>query len=340
MKENFTLHGTPLFRSKDKIKFYASRIFILTLLVIALPAMDTSSKPTFSDYQEKIAGSDLNIAMKAIAGGTYQRGSTSGEKGRKDDEGPATQVQVDDFWMSSYEVTWDLFQLFLYREIDAIGKKGNDFDLDIDGVSGATMPYVNFNRPGHSVVNVTQYAASTFCKWLSAKTGNFYRLPTEAEWEYACRAGSNTTYNFGNSEADLAEYGWYSKNASNAHPPGEKLPNAWGLYDMHGNVAEWVVDGYAAESYRSFTKDNPVNFPEELYPRVIRGGSWKDEANNLRAAARDYSTKQLKRQDPQFPKSLWWHTDATHIGFRIVRPKTMPSLQEMEKFWGQPIEEY
>ena len=109
---------------------------------------------------------------------------------------------------------------------------------------------------------------------------------------------------------------------------------------MHGNAAEWVIDKYETTEYRK-GGDNPVVFPEEqLYPRVVRGGSFKDDAAKLRSAARDYSRADWKKQDPQFPKSLWWHTEALHVGFRIVRPKEVPSAEEMEKYWGQPIPEY
>ena len=98
---------------------------------------------------------------------------------------------------------------------------------------------------GLPVGNVTQYAASQFCKWLSAKTGHFYRLPTEAEWEYSARAGSSTAYYFGDDPKMIEQYAWSFENSEDSyHPVGQKKPNAWGLYDMHGNVAEWTLDQY------------------------------------------------------------------------------------------------
>ncbi len=295
------------------------------------------------DYEEEIAGSGLKIEMKAIKGGSFYLGSPEPEPGRKNDEGPVREIRMSDFWMSSFEITWDLYQLYLYRETDRQKSpdKGHVM-IDIDGISGATMPYVNFNKEGHPVVNVTQYAASMFCKWLTAKTGRFYRLPTEAEWEYACRAGSTTAFSFGNDPDRLKECAWFGGNSGGSfHRPGLKSPNQWGLYDMHGNVAEWVIDGYAENAYASFVgSTDPVVFAEDLYPRVVRGGSFMDPAGKLRSAARDHSKESWKRRDPQFPKSLWWHTDATHVGFRIVRPRTVPEREEMEKYWGQPLEEY
>lgn len=279
--------------------------------------------------------------MIAITGGSFQMGSPKKEAGRADSEGPTKEVTVDDFWIGEMEITWDQFELFLYRETDNAVTQAGDISLEIDGVSAATMPYVNFNRPGHPLVNVTNYAAATFCKWLTAKTGNYYRLPTEAEWEYACRAGSATTYSYGANPEELDQYGWYEKNSGGTFlKGGQKKPNAWGLYDMHGNVAEWVLDSYKADGYAQTESTNPLNYEDVLYPHVVRGGSWMDSPAELRSAARGFSDKSWKRRDPQFPKSLWWMTDATHVGFRIVRPKNVPTSSEMEKFWGKPIKEY
>jgi len=317
-------------------------VFFLGLVVLIsgsfLPKNDLAT------YDQAIAGSVLTIKMMPIKGGQFLAGSPKNEIGRTYDEGPTHLVDVSDFWMSSLEISWELFELFLYRQIDkeATISKGS-VSLDVDGVSAATMPYVNFNRPGHPVVNLTEYAASGFCKWLTAKTGHFYRLPTEAEWEYACRAGSTTAYSFGENANDLGWYAFHKSNSANSfRPSGLKKPNSWGLYDMHGNVAEWVIDQYDAGYYKTLAsgEKDPVKFSKSLYPRVVRGGSWNDSPSKLRSAARSYSTSKWKMRDPQFPKSLWWMTDATHVGFRIVRPKKEHTLEEMEAYWGEAIEEY
>lgn len=268
-------------------------------------------------------------------------GSPASEAGRNPDEGPQHEVMVSDFWMSTMEIRWDEFELFLYRETDSeIARDNRELSLEIDGIAGATMPYVNFNKPGYPLVNVTQYAASTFCKWLSAKTGHFYRLPTEAEWEYASRAGTKEAFSF--PESTLDEYAWYGANSDEkSHKGGTKKPNAWGLYDMHGNVSEWVLDGYDENAYSQENRQtDPLVTTEELYPRVVRGGSFKDPVTNLRSSARQFSDKSWKKRDPQIPKSLWWLTDALHVGFRIVRPKQVPPESEWEKYWGKPIREY
>ena len=149
-------------------------------------------------------------------------------------------------------------------------------------------------------------------------TGHTYRLPTEAEWEYACRAGSTTTYHFGDDPEKLDDYAWHDGNSEEEyHKVGEKKPNAFGLYDMHGNVAEWTQDQHAP--YKGSKQTDPLVVPTTLYPRVVRGGGWSDEAPTLRSAARTASHEDWKDQDPQIPKSIWYHTDADFVGIRVVR---------------------
>ena len=174
-----------------------------------------------------------------------------------------------------------------------------------------------------------------YCRWLSAKTGKTYRLPTEAEWEYAARAGAKTAYSFGDDASKLGDYAWFVENAEKPQPIGKKKPNVWGLYDMHGNVAEWCMDQFAADTYEKLAKagsvsERPVVLPTaKEYPYVLRGGSWDDDPDKLRSAARRASNLDFSVQDPQRPQSIWWHTDATFAGFRIVCP-----LDEQENLKG------
>jgi formylglycine-generating enzyme required for sulfatase activity len=168
-------------------------------------------------------------------------------------------------------------------------------------------------------------------------TGNFYRLPTEAEWEYACRAGTTEAYSFGDDTSSIEDYAWLQINSNDKYQKvGQKKPNPWGLYDMHGNVAEWTLDQYLPTEYRKRTgkiNKNPFVKPTKTYPRTVRGGSWIDGPKRLRSAARRPSSKKWKQQDPQIPKSLWWQTDADFVGFRVVRPKTTPNLIEQKQYW-------
>ncbi len=316
-------------------------ITLIVLLIFSAIGFGQDNK--FEPYAEPLAGSDLSIKMIPIKGGTFQMGSPKREKGRLQDEGPVHEVIVDGFWMAEVEISWEVYELFLNRN-DVINTESNgQIELDIDGVSGATPPYVNYNKPGLPMINVTQYAASQFCKWLTAKTGRYYRLPSEAEWEYACRGGETTAYSFGRNARKIDDYGWYKGNSEGKlHPSKKKKPNPFGLYDMHGNAAEWVLDSYDSGAYIGREKGvhNPVKKKRALYPRVIRGGSFKDSEDRLRSAARGSSIPQWKQRDPQIPKSLWWHTDATHVGFRIVRPMENPNEDSLHKLWVRPKKEY
>ena len=292
------------------------------------------------NYVEIIDGSDLQINMVYLSGGEYVMGSPAKERGRKKDEGPRHTVSLSPFWISSYEITWDLYELFLNNVDQKRVENRGPINLDIDGVSSATMPYVNHNQLGHPVINITQYGASQFCKWLTAKTGNYYRLPTEAEWEFACRSSTETTYSFGNSGRKINQFGWYKKNSDGKlQKIGLKRPNGYGLYDMHGNAAEWVLDSYDPEAYikRKKGPHNPMVIMKALYPRVVRGGSYKDSLSNVRSSSRGFSSKRWKQRDPQVPKSLWWHTNAKHVGFRIVRISGTPGE---DKYWVKPKKEY
>ena len=271
-------------------------------------------------------------------------GSSKSEVGHFGDEGPQHEVTVDAFWMGQFEVTWDLYNLFVSRELDVYQVKkspSSEVQIDVEAVSGATTPYVEMSFgmgiEGYPAICMTQLAAVKFCEWLSAMTGHFYRLPTEAEWEYACRAGSTTSFSFGNTTENLGEYAWYASNSDDKYQPvGTKKPNAWGLYDMHGNVAEWTLDQYVPTSYRTRKElvKNPFQEPSNIYPKVVRGGSWMDAPKRLRSAARRPSTKKWKMRDPQIPKSKWWHTDAPFVGFRVVRPVKTPTEEEQRKYWN------
>ena len=299
----------------------------------------------FIEYNQYILDNNLNLEMRPIVGGQFLMGSPVNENNRLADEGPVHKVEVDSFWMAKYETTWDLYNLFTSRSLDNLQPKfnsNNEVNIDVDAVSGATTPYVEMSfgmgTDGFPAISMTQLAAKKFCQWLSAITGNFYRLPTEAEWEYACRAGSQSSYSFGDDINELSDYAWFKDNSGNKYQKvGLKLPNNWGLYDMHGNVSEWTLDAYSSTTYLKSLQNlskNPYTKPLKLYPRVVRGGSWKNSHYRLRSASRQASSKQWKKQDPQIPRSKWWHTDAQFVGFRVVRPYLTPTIEEQNEYWN------
>ena len=284
-------------------------------------------------YKEVIPGADVPFAMLPIPAGEFIMGSTASKM-----EGPPHRVKLDPFWMGKFEVTWDEYRLFMFAEA---AKETKGADPTIDAVSRPTRPYVEMSfgmgLNGYPAISMTQHAANKYAEWLSAKTGHFYRLPTEAEWEYACRAGSASAYSFGDDASMLADYAWYGPNAKGKYEKvGTKKPNAWGLHDMHGNVMEWTLDAYAP--YSAAPAANPWTMSKESYPHTVRGGSWNDPAGLLRCSARIGSDSSWKMQDPQLPKSIWYHTDAQWLGFRLVRPLKVPSAPDMFKYWNNGVE--
>jgi formylglycine-generating enzyme required for sulfatase activity len=285
-------------------------------------------------YKESIPGTQITFEMIPIPGGTFQMGSPVKEKGRKKDEGPQREVTVRPFFMSKYETTWDAYHVFLDIGIKAALK--GDGDTGPDALTFPTPPYADetfgLGRGRNPNIAVTWHAAMEFARWISAKSGRTYRLPTEAEWEYACRAGTTTAYGFGDSPGKLGEFAWFKANSGKKpQPVGGKTPNAFGLFDMHGNIAEWVLDRYAPDAYAKPVEAGviPVNLPGEArYSHVVRGGGWKDAPPALRCGARRFSEPIWSKQDPQTPQSIWWHTEATDVGFRLVYvPEEYPATK-------------
>jgi formylglycine-generating enzyme required for sulfatase activity len=305
------------------------------LSIWILAAVIVAGEP--APYTETIAGTQMKIEMVPIPGGTYKMGSPDGEKDRVKDEGPQVEVEIKPFYMSKFEILWEAFEYYAHKQ-DLQEKTEKKIDTEkqsatekaADAVTRPTPPYTDMTfGMGHDnqpAICMTHHHAMEFTRWLSAKTGKTYRLATEAEWEYACRAGAATAYSFGDDASKLGEYGWFAGNSdSKPQEVGKKKPNAWGLYDMHGNVSEWVLDVYAEDTYAKWQgkkQVGPVVIPvKQRYPHVARGGSWASEAAKLRSAARLFSVEdEWSMQDPQLPKSIWWHTDARWVGIRIVSP--------------------
>ena len=327
-------------------------------------------------YTATIPGTEVSFEMVPIPGGTFMMGSPAGEQGRNKDEGPQFKVKVVPFWMSKYENTWAEYKQFmvlyesfkgfdslrssladpkkraatlkLIAPLETLKNRVTEKDDPLDAVTTPTKlydPSFTFElgeRPRQPAVTMTQYAAKQYTKWLSGMSGQFYRLPSEAEWEYAARAGAKTAYHFGDDAKKLGEYEWYADNGDDTtHDVGKKKPNAWGLYDMHGNVAEWTLDQYVEDAHARFkgktvTAIKSVAWPTKESPRVIKGGSWQDDAELCRAAARLAGEgEDWKAEDPNLPLSPWWYTDdpTRGIGFRLIRPLAKPTKDLKHKVW-------
>jgi formylglycine-generating enzyme required for sulfatase activity len=214
---------------------------------------------------------------------------------------------IKPLWMGKTEITWDAMDAFVL-----------EWDLDkglpalaADAVTRPSKPYIppdcGYGHQGYAAICVAIRNANEYCRWLSARTGKKFRLPTEAEWEHACRAGATTAFSFGDDASKLGDYGWFEGNSEETpHPVGKKKPNAWGLYDMHGNVAEWVTA-------KSGTP-------------TVMGGSWMDKPEACMAASKAEFQPAWQKTDPQIPKSTWWLSDGQFLGFRIVCEDEAPAV--------------
>lgn len=306
---------------------------------------------SYENFTEKVPGTTVSFNMKAIPAGTFKMGSPDKEQLRKDDEGPVRNVTLSPFFMSEIEVTWDQYWAFFAetlsegRTLPSKVYANNSSDPAVDAISGPTPPFgipdQGWGSGDRPAITMTHYAAEIFCMWLSKKTGKNYRLPTEAEWEYAARGGTETPYffkgnpndyysqnfwnkMFGVDTTNINTYVVYMENSSNrTDEPNSVSANPFGLKNMYGNVMEYCVDKYAPDAYSKTGVDvkDPVNTDSssESAEYVVRGGDFRSDADQLRSAARGFTEhdKWLKT-DPQQPKSIWWYSDIKSIGFRVV----------------------
>jgi formylglycine-generating enzyme required for sulfatase activity len=251
--------------------------------------------PKAQPYKVTIPNTTVSYDMVPVAAGDFEMGSTA-----KPDEQPKRKVHLDAFAMQAHEVTWDEYRLFMFA--NQAGETGHKDNL-VDAVSRPTRPYVEMSFGmginGYPAISMTQHAANKYAEWLSAKTGEFYRLPTEAEWEYACRAGGPPLKPDAKA---LDQIAWFADNAGNkTHAVGKKEPNAWGLYDMLGNVGEYVI--------RDSRSDKGL----------LAGGSYKDEAKDVNSSAREPDTGAWLRIEEEVPPTTsWLNRTVHHVGFRVV----------------------
>lgn len=271
------------------------RVFIAGLLCVALSACASSSaqtqdgeevpivvveeaEPELEPFEVAIEEALVELDMIPVPAGSIQMG---GE-----------QVDVGPFWISRTEVPWDLFDVYAFGSTDGEEREGEDAVLRPSKPYGA--PDRGYGHRGYAAISMTYLVAQEFAQWLSMRTGHDYRIPTEAEWEYACRAGRNEPV-----EA-LEEHAWYWDNAfDKTHPIGELEANEFGLYDMIGNAAEWCT-GLDGEP-------------------LACGGSFINKIDEVGCSARMEPSPKWQETDPQIPKSEFWLTDGPFMGFRVIR---------------------
>jgi formylglycine-generating enzyme required for sulfatase activity len=307
-------------------------------LLMAANGTASEDKPA-KQYTETLTtkeGAKLSFDMVLIPGGTFVMGSPADQAGRADHEGPQHKVQLDPFYLCTTETTLELF-LAYYQEtrtekrdfvdMQEVKKKDNPANGGgVDAITGPTPVYGDMTM-GHShrapAIGVSWHNAATFCRWLSRRTGKTYRLPTEAEWEYAARGGTTSVFGFGDDASKLGDFAWYEANSEfGPEAVAKKKATAWGLYDMQGNVREWVHDFYQPTAYSEATTQgsilNPTG-PQTGTVHVARGGCYKSPPGELRCAARGFEEDWWRWNDPQLPKSIWWLPQIDVIGFRVAR---------------------
>jgi formylglycine-generating enzyme required for sulfatase activity len=246
-------------------------IFLSSLVIFGMMQLDS----LLLAQPPKELTNSIGMKLVLIPKGTFMMGSPESEEGRRENESQHEVTISNDYYLGAYEVTQTQYQT-------VIGNNPSCYQGALVGNQNADLP----------VENVSLDDAVEFCKKLSElpeekKAGRVYRLPTEAQWEYACRAGSKTIYSFDDEEGLLPEYGWFKRNSSQrTHTVGLLEPNAWGLYDMHGNVWEWCSDWYG--EYPKGAVSDPTG-PTMGTDRVNRGGCWLYLAANCRSASRNWA---------------------------------------------------
>lgn len=269
------------------------------------------------NYVQQIPGTLVKFEMIAVPSGKIDNQSMSA------------------FWIGKTEVTYDEYQLFFEEERDPEPKPPIEGP---DAITRPSPPYIDFTLGmgkvgGFPANSMQQFAALMYCKWLYAKTNVFYRLPTEAEWEYAYDLGTH-----GAAISNVMNEAWFEENSGNKYRKvAQKLPNALGIYDMMGNVSEWVLDHFQAK--KSTLPPNQAVFIEKDADALVKGGNFRSPKSELTKGFRQAADPIWNRRDPQIPKSKWWNADSPFVGFRVLRPEKQPSKEEINAFFSKYLDE-
>ena len=306
---------------------------------------------SFANFTEFIPGTGVKFDMIAIPADTFTIGSPQDEAFRDEDEGPRRQVALSPYWIGKIEVSWREFEAF-YEATSGEGRSEDQYIAAAsadklegeDAITGPTPAYGDpsqgWGRGMRPAITMTHHAATVYCEWLTKVTGRKYRLPTEAEWEYAASGGQEGPYFFEGTPKDYSSqtfmnkifgvdtttinsYVIYAENGLGySHPPSVVEPNPFGLIHSLGNVREFTMDWYSPDTYSNYPANELIvdpRGPESGEEYVIRGGSYNSDAAELRVHDREFTrTRAWMVTDPQMPKSLWWYSDVIDVGFRVV----------------------
>jgi formylglycine-generating enzyme required for sulfatase activity len=258
---------------------------ILGLVTVFLFTIGFAGQTPLAPYTETLPNSVVKVNMVPVPGGTVKMGEKT--------------VEVKPFWIATTETTWEAYDVFL-----ASGPPSKPYDQTAfapDAIARPSKSYIlpdlGWGHHGYPAINLSSISVEMFCRWLSTETKKKYRVPTEAEWELACRDGQTGDWKI--DKAQIEKSAWYAGNsASVTHPVGKKAPNKLGLYDMLGNTGEWATD----------IEGKPV----------LCGGTFQDDPIKMRPDSRQRWSPEWQETDPQIPKSRWWLSDGSFVGFRLV----------------------
>ena len=309
-------------------------------------------------YEVEIPG-EVKIRMQPIPGGSFSFEIPDIAKARigKGDQRAETEpryieIQIAPFWMASHEITWGEYKRFMnleryFKEFELMRIRRITEENEIDVVTAASAiydPALRIREKGgsddHPAASMSQFSAKQYTKYLSLSTGQFYRIPSAAQWQYACLAGG-ASLKPAVEKARIIKTTWHNESSGGKRQKVQSLkPNAWGLYDMRGNVCEWVLDGgnFTDEKWKkmSLPDSEAISWPSERFGRLACGGDFTDLVENCLHSSFKISTDDWWVDDPNFPLLPFWLAgDKMHgVGFRIIRPLHAPhSRKEQEKFW-------